>query len=126
MGENRMTSSELETNLAHFSGSETFTRYSILSKSMLTAGARYLADKGQCYWLFDAIQSHLDQHNEDYVQSTLIVQKDSTATLELDDMDNNIIANQLLTYTTFPLTKIKIWSVKNQWGSYTHMLPSEY
>ena len=112
--------------LNQFIGSQTFTRWSVLSQSVLTEGTQYLAETGNCYWLFDAIQSHVDELGEDMVQSVLTVQDDSTAVLELDDMNDNIIASQVISYTDFPLSIIKIWSVRNETGAFTHMLPREY
>lgn len=121
-----MTDHEIQDNLANFYGSASFTPFNAFSKSVLTEGTVYLAEAAQAYWLFDAIQSHLHGLNEDMVQSTLTVGKDGEATLELDDMDENIVATQDISYTDFPLRTIKIWSVRNETGAYTHMLPSEY
>jgi len=112
--------------LNQFTGSFNFTRWSILSKSVLTDGALFVAEKASAYWLFDAIQSHVTNLNEDMVQSVLTVQEDSTASLELDDMNENMIASQALSFTDFPFKTIKIWSVRNETGAFTHMLPREY
>ena len=52
-------SSALLAELAQFTGTQTYTR--ITRRHLLTDGARYLADHAQCYWLMDAVASHLDE-----------------------------------------------------------------
>jgi len=122
---NAQLATEIYEELPNFYGSYNFTRWSILTKSVLTDGALYVAESAQAYWLFDAIESHVRRLKLDMTQSILNVQEDNTATLEIDDMDGNIVASQLIQYTDFPLKQIKIWSSLSEHG-YTHMLPSEY
>lgn len=122
---NAQLATEIHEELPNFYGSYNFTRWSILTKSVLTDGALYIAESAQAYWLFDAIESHVRRLKLDMTQSILHVQEDNTATLEIDDMDGNIVASQLIQYTDFPLKEIKIWSSLSEHG-YTHMLPSEY
>ena len=52
-------SSALLAELAQFTGTQTYTR--ITRRHLLTDGARYLADQAECYWLMDAVASHLDE-----------------------------------------------------------------
>jgi len=121
----KISSVEIEATLPQFYGSYHFTKWSPLTKSVLTDGALYLAESAQAFWLFDVIDSHVTRLGEDMVQSIINVQEDNTATVKLDDMNENIIASQLVPYTDFPLKTIKIWSTRNKNG-FTHMLPSEY
>lgn len=121
-----MQATEIEERLPHFFGSQTFTRWSIWRNSVLTEGTLYLAQEAKAYWLFDAIQSHIDQINDDAIQSVLTINDDGTAILVINDMDENVLATQNFEYTTFPLKTIKIWSMRNELGGHTHMLPSEY
>ena len=101
-------------NLSQFFGSETFTRWSSLFNDVLTEGCVYVAEKAQAYWLFDAM-----------VVTTLTV-IDSKATLVLTDGDDEPLRTQQITFTDFPEGELVIWSIKNELGAYTHMLPSEY
>ena len=107
---NAQLATEIYEELPNFYGSYNFTRWSILTKSVLTDGALYIAESAQAYWLFDAIESHVRRLKLDMTQSILHVQEDNTATLDIDDMDGNIVASQLIQYTDFPLKEIKIWS----------------
>jgi hypothetical protein len=49
----------LLAELAQFTGTQGYTR--ITRRHLLTDGARYLADHAECYWLVDAVASHLDE-----------------------------------------------------------------
>jgi hypothetical protein len=122
---NRDAATEIADTLPQFYGSAHFTKWSPLTKSVLTDGTLYLAEKAEAFWLFDVIDSHVTRLGEDMVQSIINVQEDNTATVELDDMNENIIASQLVPYTDFPLKTVTIWSIHNG-QSFTHMLPSEY
>ena len=112
-------------NLSQFFGSETFTRWSPLFNDVLTEGCVYVAEKAQAYWLFDAISSHIPELHDDMVVTTLTV-IDSKATLVLTDGDDEPLRTQQITFTDFPEGELVIWSIKNELGAYTHMLPSEY
>ena len=84
--------------LNEFTGSMYFTRWSPITKSVLTEGALYVAEKAGAYWLFDSIQSYLDQHQADWAQTTMVVHDDDSATLTmtngnddpLSDVENTI------------------------------------
>jgi len=112
-------------DLEQFYGSATFTRWSSLFNDVLTEGCEYVAEKAQAYWLFDAISSHLLEISDDMVVTTLTVTEDG-ATLALTDGNDEPLRTQRIEFTDFPEGEITIWSVKNELGAYTHMLPSEY
>ena len=116
-----------KSDLNQFRGSDTFTQWTVLSKSVLTEGALFVAVEAGAFWLFDTIQSHISSLDESMVVSKLTVQEDKTATLDLDDGNGNMIASQLIPYTDFPLEEITIWSIQTGQGNrFTHMLVSEY
>ena len=73
----------LDIDLNNFTGTEAYYRWTPLSKSVLTDGTKYVAEKLQAYWLFDAIASHIDFGEStkflDMYFSTLTV-KDKTGT----------------------------------------------
>ena len=45
--------------LSHFTGTEKYHRIS--RRHLLTDGAKYLAEEAQCFWMMDAIASHLSE-----------------------------------------------------------------
>ena len=118
----------LDIDLNNFTGTEAYYRWTPLSRSVLTDGTKYVADKLQAYWLFDAIASHIDFGEStkflDMYFSTLTV-KDKTGTLSIEDGNGGVVATQTFEYTDFPLPEIKIWSSYNG-QFFVHMLPSEY
>ncbi len=72
------TREKKESNLTHadleqFTGTTQYYRYSPLFRQMvLTDGTRYLAEAGECYWLFDRIASlqiHPDIKNHPELQT---------------------------------------------------------
>ncbi len=54
-----LTKSQLLNHLEQFIGTEYY--YPLWPNIMLTDGTRYLADTAGCYWLMDAITSHLQR-----------------------------------------------------------------
>ena len=129
-GNNNMSdfnTSKFKQDVSQFTGSLNHHRFSALSKSALTDGAKFVADELQAYWLFDAIASHIDYgmtEPHDMYFSTLDVH-DGSAKLVIDDGDGNVLASQDFDYTDFPVDKIEIWSAKAD-GYHVHYLPSEH
>ena len=121
----------LDIDLSNFTGTEAYHRWTPLSRSVLTDETKYVAEKLQAYWLFDAIASHLDFNyingelpDLDMYFSTLTT-FNKTGTLSIEDGNGGVVATQGFEYTDFPLTEIKIWS-QNNGSFFVHMLPSEY
>ena len=112
--------------LDDFYGSATFTRWSPLTNSVMTEGALYVAETAGAYWLFDSIQAHLDKHNADWTQTTMMVHEDDSATITMTNGNDEPLSEWKIPFTDFPEPEIKIWSVRNELGAHTHMLPSEY
>ena len=124
--------SKFKQDVSQFTGSLNHHRFSALSKSALTDGAKFVADELQAYWLFDAIASHIDYgmtEPHDMYFSTLDVH-DGSAKLVIDDGDGNVLASQDFDCTNFPyamVDKIEIWSAKKYiYGYHVHYLPSEH
>ena len=112
--------------LNQFTGSQTFTRWTPFSGSVLTEGALYVAEQAGAYWLFDAIQSHLDENKSDWAQTILTVNNDDSAELVMTNGNDDPLSSQKVPFTDFPQKQITIWSVRNELNAHTHMLPSEY
>tara|TARA_E500000075_G_C6998193_1_gene329365 strand:- start:44 stop:439 length:396 start_codon:yes stop_codon:yes gene_type:complete len=130
---NKHTKNLWENQLAQFTGSEKFYDYGNFP-SFLTDGTKFLCINASCYWLFDAIDSHIKTNTDksvdkSFVVAELEVNKDQTATLSLHDGNSNYWAKQRIKFTDFPLPKITTWAVHQKvqgQDSWTHMLPSEY
>ena len=118
-----METSELKSNLCQFTGTENY--YRITQRHLLTDGTKYLADQAKCYWLMDAIASHLTRsHKDDFAVVTLTV-KNSKALLTLDDGNGQVFARQKISYTDFPLDDIKLYAAFDGMH-WVIMLTSEY
>ena len=112
-----------QSELSQFIGTEKF--YRITSRHLLTDGTKYLAEQAKCFWLMDAIASHLPKYFADYVCVANLFVKDSSAVLTIDDGNGNVYARQMIEYTDFPLNEIKLYCSFD--GEYwVVMLPSEY
>ncbi len=112
-----------QSELSQFIGTEKF--YRITSRHLLTDGTKYLAEQAKCFWLMDAIASHLPKYFADYFCVANLVVKDSSAVLTIDDGNGNVYARQMIEYTDFPLSEIKLYCSFD--GEYwVVMLPSEY
>ena len=114
-----------EESLRHFTGSERWYRHGLNRSVLFTDGAKHVADAGGAYWLLDAIA--ICQRCEKKVAAeafqlwTLKVNADRTAVLTCDNGNGSIVYTQLLDYTDFPLSEIKLYCTDN-----TILLPSEY
>lgn len=113
----------LQSELSQFIGTEKF--YRITSRHLLTDGTKYLAEQAKCFWLMDAIASHLPKYFSDYFCVARLVVCSSSAVLTLDDGNANVYATQPIEYTDFPLNEIKLYCSFD--GEYwVIMLTSEY
>ena len=114
--------------LNNFSGTEHY--YRITPDTVITDGAKFVADKGGAYWLLTAIASYLPEFTskETFVVATLNVTRTATsshAILKLDDGNDNILAEQFIEYTDFALREIKLYACYNG-DAWVIMLPREY
>lgn len=128
-----MDANTLTSNLAYFTGTEAYHRWSPLSNNVLTDGCHYLAENAGAYWLFDAIDSHINGNakalRSGFVMSHLKVLEvlgTKNAVLTITDGNEKIIAKQDIDFTDFPLPSIKLFSQITHEGFWVHMLVSEY
>lgn len=114
-----------KSELAQFTGSEYYYRFHDM---LLTDGAKYLAEKAECFWLMDVIWSHATEKGwfgqEDFITCKLTVQ-DSVGNVVFDDGNGNILATQQIPFTDFPLDKITLYIVRGE-HYFVVMLPGEY
>ena len=119
-----MNTHELQTNLSHFSGTENY--YQVMPRLVITDGVQYLASQTSSYWLVSAIYSYLTTQpicSEFVVARLTVIGK--TADLVLDDGNDQVIAEQAIDYTDFPLDGISIYC-SYQEKTWVLLLPSEY
>jgi hypothetical protein len=124
---------ELEADLPHFTGSESYTDMSypwLRQKFMLTDGAHYLAEKAKAFWLMDAIasqQTNKKVAREPFQVWELVVSADCKAVLTCTDGDEHILVRQEIPYADFPLENISLYvSQDDTLGGLVVMLTSEY
>lgn len=116
------------SDLEQFTGSEMFYRH-WTGRLVYTEGVAYLAEKGDAYWLIDAIISHQpDKRITSYSELVafqlweLIVHDDKSATLTVRaDSNQSAVITQGIPFTDFPLESIKLYVCTG-----TLLLPSEY
>jgi len=129
-------SEKLKNELRHFTGSETWHKWSVLyPKFLLTDGAKFLADEAQCYWLMDIIGSYQKRllPNEAFQVWKLTVYTEPiesahhniAASVICEDGNNHTLIQQYIEFTDFPLNEIKLYFI---WDGDcgTILLPSEY
>lgn len=112
------------SDLAQFSGSETFYRHGLVRKIIYTEGVQHLAEAGEAYWLLDKIAcAQLERRHaeQEFQVWDLKVNTDRSATLVCTDGNENPVSTEHITFTDFPLSEIKFFVANN-----TIMLPGEY
>ncbi len=113
----------LISELSQFIGTEKY--YRITRIHLLTDGTKYLAEKARCFWLMDAIASHLTRKIDDHFCVVNLNVNGSSAVLKIDDGNGNVYATQNIEYTDFPLNEIKLYCCFDS-AHWVIMLTSEY
>jgi len=109
---------QAEKELSGFSGSETFYRHDTM---YLTEGTKCLAERFECFWLFDLIFSIPRGHRDrGLLQCVLTVNDDHSARFEAK-YGPVVVFKRRIRYTSFPARSVEVW-VQNR----TIFLPSEY
>jgi len=125
MCNSRLNLQELISNLAQFTGTNGYHR--MYANFYLTDGAKYLAEKAECFWLLDLYWSHImsiiPSENEFTVLKLTVT--DGKASAVIEDGNDKAIAGQEIEYTDFPLPYITLYCC---WfgDGWVAMLPSEY
>ena len=110
--------------LSQFTGTEHY--YRISRRHLLTEGTKYLAEHAQCFWMMDAIASHLMEiGTADWFIVIKTSVQDTRAIMVYEDGNGREHARQEIPYTDLPLTEITLYAC---WDSehWILMLPSEY
>ena len=110
--------------LSHFTGTEKYHRIS--RRHLLTDGTKYLADEAQCFWMMDAIASHLSEiGTENWFMQARMTVDGNRATMIYEDGSGSEHARQEIPYTDFPMQSISLYAC---WDGehWVIKLPSEY
>jgi len=111
-------------DLAQFTGTTCY--YRICRKHLLTDGTHYLAEKVGCYWLMDAVASHVAEiGTADWFIVVRIEVEKCRAITRYEDGNGRELASQAIPYTDFPLPNLTLYAV---WDTehWVIMLPGEY
>jgi hypothetical protein len=112
------------STLAQFTGTGAY--YRISRRHMLTDGTKYLAERAGCFWMMDAIASHLSEiGTADWFVLVRVKVKNEAALMVYEDGNGQEHASQEIPYTDLPLDSITLyacWDSKN----WVIMLPTEY
>ena len=110
--------------LSQFTGTSAY--YKISRKHVLTDGTRYLAAQGACFWMMDAIASHLCEiGTADWFVLVRVQVTEGRAVMIYEDGNDREHARQEIRYTDFPLDSVTLYACWDQ-EHWVIMLPSEY
>ena len=110
--------------LSHFTGTERY--YRISRRHLLTDGTKYLAEEAECFWMMDAIASHLSEiGTADWFVLVRVTVQVTQATMVYEDGNGHEHASQEVPFTDFPLAEQTLYAC---WDGehWVIMLPSEY
>ena len=113
-----------QSTLKQFTGTEGY--YRISRRHLLTDGTKYLAENAACFWMMDAVASHLSEiGTADWFVVVKTTVSNLKALMVYEDGNGHEHARQEIPYTDFPLTEITLYAC---WDGehWVIMLPSEY
>ena len=111
-------------DLAQFTGTTYY--YRISKQHLLTDGTHYLAEQAGCYWIMDAVSSHVTEiGTADWFVVVRIEVEECRAVMRYEDGNGRELACQAMPYTDFLLSNLTLYAV---WDTqhWVIMLPSEY
>ena len=103
---------------SQFTGTSTWWRHPLNLNVTYTDGAKYVAEKAGAYWLLDLMA--LNPYKSNFQCWKLSV-KDNVGIINIEDGDENPIADKTIEYTDFPSPGITLWLIDN-----VILVPSEY
>jgi hypothetical protein len=113
-----------QASLTQFTGTDRY--YRISKRHLLTDGTKYLAEQAECFWMMDAIASHLAEiGTADWFVVVKTAVKKSKALMIYEDGNGYEHARQEIPHTNLTLAEITLYAcwVGEHW---VIMLPSEY
>ena len=112
------------TTLAQFTGTAQYWR--VARQFVITDGVKYLAENAHCFWLIDAVISHLLEIGTlDWFVLVRTEVSGASAVMIYEDGNGAEYARQAIPYTDLQLPSVNLYAV---WDSerWVIMLPSEY
>lgn len=122
-----MNAEEILDGLSRYTGTENY--HHLHPRLYLTDGAYFLATEAQCFWLFDCIASYLHAvPTDEHFCVVLFERKGEGGDFEIvnDVPASRYYATQHMSFTTFPLQKIKLYLSRATDTEFIVMLPQEY
>lgn len=125
---------EIQDEMRHFTGTETWFRHSLMRKVLYTEGVQYLAEKAEAYWLVDKIAAmQLERKIKAEPFQVWRLKVNTTigdAVLTCDDGGkpgdvHDILYSEHIHFTDFPLDEIELWVEQGGDGTVI-LLPSEH
>ena len=110
--------------LGHFVGTERY--YRISRRHLLTDGTKYLAEQAECFWMMDAVASHLMEiGTAEWFVLVRVQVTEGRAIMIYEDGNDREHARQEIPYTDFALNSITLYAC---WDGehWVIMLPGEY
>jgi hypothetical protein len=110
--------------LSHFTGTERY--YRISRRHLLTDGTKYLAEEAECFWMMDAVASHLSEIGAaDWFVLIRVTVQGNRAIMVYEDGNGHEHARQEIPFTDFPLSEQTLYAC---WDGehWVIMLPYEY
>ena len=112
------------SQLSLFTGTEKY--YRISRCHLLTDGTKYLAENAECFWMMDAIASHLSEiGTSDWFVQVRVIVNGHRATMIYEDGSGTENARQEIPYKDFPMPAISLFACWDE-SHWVIMLPSEY
>lgn len=114
----------LKAELRQFTGTEQYYYNPLFKDFKYTDGVKFLAERARAYWLLDYIfssQPHRNLRGEAFQVWKVRVNQDDSATLTVEDGNDNVLTTFKVEYTDFPLEEFNLWLIDK-----VLILPSEY
>ena len=114
----------LKAELRQFTGTEQYYYNPLFKDFRYTDGVKFLAERAGAYWLLDYIfsnQPHRSLRGEAFQVWKVRVNQDDSATLTVEDGNDNVLTTFSIEFTDFPLEEFDLWLIEK-----VLILPSEY
>ena len=99
--------------LAQFTGNGAY--YRISRRHLLTDGTKYLSEKGECFWMMDAVASHLCEiGTEDWFVLIRVQVSEGRAEMIYEDGNGGEHARQVIPYTDFAMGEVTLYACWDQ------------
>ena len=98
--------------LSQFTGTETWYRHPLVKGILYTDGAKFVAEKGEAYWLLDEIAlaqiSNKTVKNEEFQVWKLSV-TDGRGVLSCENGYGKMVFSKKIEFTDFPEPGVELW-----------------